>query len=85
MTNANTTHQANAQPSIRVGYRFRLRRPVDRFPDFIAQKGIAGIVTLANGGEVWGKMDQHVPGAKEWDNQIHWRTDDEFHADTEAA
>ena len=75
---------ANESGKVTVGNRFRLTRDVDRFPDFIARAGLTGTVTITKGG-VWAKMDQHIPGAKEWDNQICWDTAVEFCMETEAA
>lgn len=65
------------------GQRFKLIRPVDRFPDFLAPAGLTGTVTLTEG-MIAGKMDQHIAGAEYWDNEIWWDTADEFRADTEA-
>jgi hypothetical protein len=73
---------ANESGKVTVGNRFRLTRDVDRFPDFMARAGLTGTVTITKGG-VWAKMDQHIPGAEEWDNQLYWETASEFGLDTE--
>jgi len=66
-----------------TGHRFRLIRPVDRFPDFVTPAGLTGAVTDAAAG-VWAEMDQPVPGAAAWDNELYWDTIEEFLQDTEA-
>lgn len=73
--------------SVQIGYRFRLKRLVDRWPDFLAPEGLTGTVTIVDDEGIWGKMDQHIPGAEEWENQIHWYPPlhpDDFPDDTEA-
>jgi hypothetical protein len=70
------------QSDIVAGYRFRLFRAVDRFPDFLAHIGLTGIVTAVDESGVWGRMDQHIAGAEQWDNQIHWQTPEDFARDT---
>jgi hypothetical protein len=70
------------ESDIAVGYRFRLFRQVDRFPDFLAPADLTGVVTAVDDNGVWGRMDQHIAGAQQYDNQIHWQTPDEFARDT---
>jgi hypothetical protein len=70
------------QSDIAVGYRFTLFRQVDRLPDFLAPAALKGVVTAVDDSGVWGQMDQHIAGAEQWDNQIHWQTPGEFAADT---
>lgn len=70
------------QSDIAVGYRFRLFRQVDRFPDFVAPVGLTGVVTTVDDSGVWAQMDQHIAGAEHWNNQIHWQTPDDFASDT---
>ena len=72
------------ESDIAAGYRFRLFRQVDRFPDFHAPSGLTGIVTTVDDSGVWGRIEQHIAGAEQWDNQIHWQTQDEFARDTVA-
>ena len=68
--------------AIKIGYRFKLIRPVDRFPDFVANAGLTGAVCLLEG-DLWAQMDQVIPGASDWDNQIHWDSAEEFLDDSE--
>lgn len=71
--------------SIQPGYQFTLRRDVDRFPDFVARKGMTGtVVSVLQDGTIAARMDQHLDGAEEWDNEIWWQPDrhEEFLADT---
>jgi hypothetical protein len=70
------------QSDIVARYRFKLSRQVDRFPDFLAPIGLTGIVTAVDSSGVWGRMDQHIAGAEQWDNQIHWQAPEEFARDT---
>src|SRR5262249_15556892 len=58
------------------GYRFRLITDVERFPDFIAPVAFTGTVSAIDG-HVRAKMDQPIPGAEVWDNELHrdrWRS-----------
>jgi hypothetical protein len=64
------------------GYRFRLFREIDRFPDFRIPKDLTGVVTVVDDAGVWGRIDQHIAGAEEWDNQIHWESPYDFASDT---
>lgn len=76
-------NNATTQESdIASGYRFMLFRAVDRFPDFRAPTDLTGTVTAVDDSGVWGRMDQHIAGADQWDNQIHWQTPEEFASDT---
>lgn len=66
---------------VRVGTRVRLRRTVDRRPHFLAGAGMIGTITdigIHAGAieSIWAKMDQHLAGAEEWDNEILWTEDD---------
>ena len=67
----------------RVGDRFRLIREVSRFPDFVAPAGLTGRVTDDSDGRIRGRMDQPVPGAERWNNELHWHSLGEFLADCE--
>jgi hypothetical protein len=82
---ANDRHVSEAtRPSVmEIGCRFKLVRPVDRFPDFLTPAGLTGTVTVTEGG-VWAKMHQPMPGADAWDNELYWDTAEEFLLDTEA-
>lgn len=70
------------ESDVAVGYRFWLFRQVERFPDFLAAPGLAGVVTAVDESGVWARMDQHIPGAEHWDNHIHWKTEEAFARDT---
>ena len=59
-----------------VGSRGRLRRSVDRFPHFVAQAGATGTVTEATDSLIALRLDEFLPGAEEWDNEVCWTPDD---------
>lgn len=67
---------------IPTGYRFALNQDVDRFPDFIARQGMTGTVKLVDDHGIWARMDQHIAGCEQWDNELHWERRAEFFADT---
>ena len=50
----------------------RLLRNVERFPEFICDAGAIGTVVESESDFLRVKMDQHIPGAEEWDNCIIW-------------
>lgn len=54
------------------GIRMRLVRDVERWPFFVAPAGAVGTVTYADDHTVCLRMDDHLPGAEEWDNEIVW-------------
>ncbi len=64
-----------------VGDRVRLRCDVVKYMDFIAPKGLTGTVTVSAADELCGYiavvMDEPLPGAEPWDNEIHWRSGDQ--------
>jgi hypothetical protein len=58
-----------------VGERAKLRRLVERFPHFWVAAGAEGTITEAT--ELIAlKMDEHVDGAEEWDNELCWTPED---------
>lgn len=59
-----------------VGSRGRLRRNVDRFPHFVALAGATGTVTEATDSLIALRLDEVLPGAEEWDNEVCWTCDD---------
>lgn len=59
-----------------TGSRGRLRRSVDRFPHFVAQAGATGTVTEATDSLIALRLDELLPGAEEWDNEVCWTSDD---------
>lgn len=70
----------NTQPLPKLGTRFRLARPVDRFDHFIASAGAAGTVVDADENVISLHMDDYLPGAEPWDNEIVWTVDDDYDA-----
>jgi hypothetical protein len=70
------------ESDIAIGYRFKLYRDLDRFPDFRIPGGLTGVVTALDKSGLWGRMDQHIAGAEQWENQIHWETPEDFAHDT---
>lgn len=59
-----------------VGTKVRLMHEVDRYPHFIAAKGMVGVVSHADEHTVCVRMDEHLPGAEEWDNEVVWSVGD---------
>lgn len=55
-----------------VGTRVRLKRDVDRYPHFVAEKGMTGVVTLKSEDQIVIRLDEAVNGAEEWNNEVHW-------------
>lgn len=67
--------------------RIALARDVERFPHFTAPAGSTGTITEVLPDRFTVKMDDHIPGCEEWDNEIVWEGEgsaltDEFNADT---
>ncbi len=54
------------------GKRYRLRHDVERFPFFIAAKGLVGTIDEINDQAVYLKLDAPLDGLEEWDNCIQW-------------
>lgn len=59
-----------------VGVRARIRQSVERFPHFRVEAGAEGIVVEATDSLIALRMDEAIPGAEEWDNQLCWTPDD---------
>jgi hypothetical protein len=60
-----------------VGSRLVLKHDVDRYPHFIAPKGATGTVVHSEWGEVFCvRMDEPIPGAEDWDNEVIWSVRD---------
>ena len=57
--------------------RIQLKRDVERFPHFVARRGLFGTVILNEYpfGCLVIKMDKPIEGAEEWDNCIIWNPD----------
>ena len=70
-----------------IGKRIRLRREVERFPDFVVWENSTGIISEIKkdkGEKYWSicaKMDEPIDGAKHWGNCIIWQ--DQYLADFE--
>ena len=60
-----------------VGDRVRLVREAERFPFFCARAGLSGVVVAADADFLRVRMEEHIPEAAEWDNQIIWTAADE--------
>jgi hypothetical protein len=60
-----------------AGERFRLARPVDRFPHFLAPTGASGTVTHSDEHTICLHMDEYLAGAEKWDNEIVWSADED--------
>lgn len=62
-----------------VGGRFRLKRLVDRLPDFEAQKGMTGTIKISRPDLIALDMDTPLAltpeGREQWGNCIHWYPD----------
>lgn len=58
------------------GERWRLTSDVERGPHFIASAGSAGTVTESTRDLVRLRLDDHLPGAEEWDNEVCWAPED---------
>lgn len=67
------TNRELTSHGLTVGARVRLRRDVERYPHFIARKGMTGTVTNADeSGGVNVRMDAFLNGAQEWSNEVVW-------------
>ena len=56
--------------------KYVLVHDVDRFPHFVARAGSTGTLVAADREAVMLRMDDPLPGAEEWDNEVHWYTED---------
>lgn len=54
------------------GTRVQLLRDVERFPHFIARKGMTGTIVDACEDHIAVKMDTYIDGCEEWSNEIVW-------------
>jgi hypothetical protein len=64
----------NVMPT--AGERFVLTANVDRYPHFIAVRGSVGTVTEVTDLVVCLRLDDLLPGAEEWDNEVVWSLDE---------
>lgn len=58
------------------GSRVRLTADAERFPHFIARAGSTGVVNHDPHDGIAVKLDRHLPGAEEWDNEVIWTVED---------
>lgn len=65
---------------VEEGMRVRLDRDVERFPHFTAPAGMTGTVTDITDNNISVRMDEHLPGAETWDNEIVWHDVDDASA-----
>jgi len=65
---------------LKQGDRVTLVRDVERFPHFVAHKGMQGTVDLVDNdtGFLSVEMDDHIDGCEEWDNCIDWSGENGF-------
>lgn len=54
------------------GERWHLTTDVERGPHFTAAAGMRGTIVEATRDLVRLKLDDHLPGAEEWDNEVCW-------------
>lgn len=59
-----------------LGKRVKLKREVDRYPDFVAPEGMTGVIVMMENDFIRVQMDQPVYGAEPWDNEVHWQWED---------
>jgi len=60
------------------GTKVILLHNVDRYPHFIAPQGATGTVIDVGDPQVFAvQMDEDIPGAEEWDNEVHWTNGDD--------
>lgn len=57
---------------IREGARVVLARAVERYPHFLAAAGLTGEVVVAEPDLISVRMDEQLPGAEAWENEIEW-------------
>lgn len=70
-------------PAPPVGRRIVLARDVDRYPDFVARAGATGRIIGVDTSPwrpseaifIRARMDEWIPGAEPWDNEVHWFED----------
>jgi hypothetical protein len=59
-----------------VGARARLSRLVERYPHFSIDSGATGTITESSDDLISLRMDRHVEGAEDWDNEVCWAPED---------
>lgn len=58
-----------------TGTKVRLSRDIERYPHFTAPEGATGQVVAYDDEIIRVKLDDKLPGAEEWDNELHWYPD----------
>ncbi len=58
-----------------AGDRVRLRRDVERYPFFVARKGMTGVITVVEPNTIIVKLDDPLCGAQDWNNSVYWEKD----------
>ena len=61
-----------AHKAFPVGSRVVTIKAIDRYPDFMLASGKTGTVTESDEKILVVTMDEHVPGAEEWENGVVW-------------
>lgn len=61
-------------------------REIDRYPNFVVPKGAKGTIVEYDPSEIIRvQLDNHLDGAEEWRNEVHWYENadniEEFHLD----
>ena len=78
--NKETVAASGNAPRIATGDRVRLTVDVERYPHFIARKGMTGIVLDTNASDypqaIAVKLDEHLEGCGEWDNTLLWEDEE---------
>lgn len=58
--------------SLELGRRVRLLRNVERYPHFIADAGLVGVVSHVDDDVLAVRLEEPLAGAEAWDNEVHW-------------
>ena len=72
LTDEDREYQARLDALPNPGTRVRLTCNVERYPHFIAQAGRRGTVIEATEEVFSVRMDDYLPGAEDWQNEVHW-------------
>ncbi len=68
---------SNPEPP-RPGARFRLATTIERFDHFIAPAGRCGTVIDADENVISLHLDEYLPGAETWNNEVAWTPEHDF-------
>jgi hypothetical protein len=68
---------SNPQPP-RPGARFTLATTIERFPHFRAPAGASGTVVDAEESIISLHLDDYLPGAETWNNDVTWTAEDDY-------